>query len=180
MADFEEKNTELDEQNDNGKDGVEKQEKKTPTLEELSLQLSQANATIAKYKNSIDKLTHNNAELNRWKKARMTAEEEQSEAEAEAKQRQEAYVKELENYKSVNEASKRYIQMGMSVDLAFETAKAEVGGDMESVLKNIQTAQDAKIEAEKAKWLKSRPDVAQGSKKSEDDMIKDAFLNAFK
>lgn len=180
MADIEKK--EIDETTANETEPTTEKgtEKKTPTLEELSLQLSQANATIAKYKNSIDKLTHNNAELNRWKKARMTAEEEQSEAEAEAKERHNAYVKELEDYKNVNEASKRYIQMGMNVDLAIETAKAEVGGDMESVLKNIQSAQDARLNAEREKWLKSRPDVEQGSKKKEDDLIKDAFMSAFK
>lgn len=160
---------------------TEGEENKVPTVEELSLELAKTKAIAAKYKNSIDKLTHNNAELTKWKHERMTAQEQQDEAAKEAAERQAAHIKELEDYKAINESSKRYIQMGMSVDLALETAKAEVSGDMDSVMKNIQDATEAKLEAAKAEWLKSRPDIKQGSaKQTEDDLLKSAFMAEFK
>lgn len=155
--------TGTDEQKNEPKGRGEENAHKTPSIEELTLQLAQANAEKARYKNSIDKLTHENSELNKWKKERMTAQEQQDEADLEAKARQEAYVKELEQYKAVNEASQRYISMGMTVELARATATAEVTGDMDTVLKNInQNKQDA-LAAAKAEWLKSRPEMHDGS-----------------
>lgn len=155
--------TGADEQKNEPKGKGEENAPKTPSIEELTLQLAQANAEKARYKNSIDKLTHENSELNKWKKERMTAQEQQDEADLEAKARQEAYVKELEQYKAVNEASQRYISMGMTVELARATATAEVTGDMDTVLKNInQNKQDA-LAAAKAEWLKSRPEMHDGS-----------------
>lgn len=139
------------------------EQKIQPSYEELALELAKVNAEKAKFKNSIDKLTHENSELNKWKRERMSAQEQQDEADAEAKAAQEAYVKELEDYKAINEASKRYIAMGMGIEIAMATATAEVQGDMETVLKNVnQNKQDA-ITAAKAEWLKSRPDIPDGS-----------------
>lgn len=139
------------------------EQKAQPSYEELALELAKVNAEKAKFKNSIDKLTHENSELNKWKRERMSAQEQQDEADAEAKAAQEAYVKELEDYKAINEASKRYIAMGMGIEIAMATATAEVQGDMETVLKNVnQNKQDA-ITAAKAEWLKSRPDIPDGS-----------------
>ena len=144
----------------------EPKEPKTPTIEELTLQLAQANAEKARFKNSIDKLTHENSELNKWKKERMTAQEQQDEADLEAKARQEAYVKELEQYKAINEASQRYIAMGMPLDLAKATATAEVSGDMDTVLKNVNQNKIDAITQAKAEWLKSRPEMHDGSGQS--------------
>jgi hypothetical protein len=48
-------------------------------------------------------------------------------------------------------------------------------------MKNIQDATEAKLEAAKAEWLKSRPDIKQGSaKQTEDDLLKSAFMAEFK
>lgn len=137
-------------------------EKKTPTIEELTLQLAQANAERAKYKNSIDKLTHDNAELTKWKRERMSAQEQQDEAEAQAKAQMDAYVKELEEFKLITEASSRYISMGMDVELAKATATAEIKGDMDTVLANINKNKEDALKAAKAEWLKSRPDIPDG------------------
>lgn len=137
-------------------------ENKTPTIEELTLQLAQANAERAKYKNSIDKLTHDNAELTKWKRERMSAQEQQDEAEAQAKAQMDAYVKELEEFKLITEASSRYIGMGMDVELAKATATAEIKGDMDTVLANINKNKEDALKAAKAEWLKSRPDIPDG------------------
>ena len=71
-------------------------------------------------------------------------------------------MKSLEDYKAINEASKRYIGMGMNVDLAIATATAETNGDMDTVMKNIKENSEAQIKAAKAEWLKSRPDIISG------------------
>lgn len=145
----------------------------TPTIEELTLQLAKANAEKAKYKNSIDKLTHENSELTKWKRDRMTAQEQQDEADAEAKERQAQYIKELEDYKAVNETMKRYLGMNMSADLALATAQAEVSGDMETVMQNIAKHQQKMMDDAKAEWLKSRPDIGDGG--SNPSITKEVF-----
>lgn len=142
--------------------GAEKQ-KKQPTADELALQLAKANAETARLKNSISKLTSENKKLSDWQKERMSAQEIQEKEDAEAKAQREAYVKSLEEYKAINEASKRYIGMGMDVELAYSTAAAETHGDMDTVMKNIKANSEAQITAAKAEWLKSRPDIIAGS-----------------
>ena len=146
---------------DPGKHSAKKQPD-TPSVEELSLQLAKANADNARFKNSIDKLTHENAELTRWKKERMTAVEQQNEEEAKAKEQMQDRIKELESYMAINEASKRYLEMGMSVEMATETATAEVSGDMDVVMRNINKNKEDALTAAKAEWLKSRPDILAG------------------
>lgn len=152
---------------------------KTPTIEELTLQLAQANAEKAKYKNSIDKLTHENSELNKWKRDRMTAQEQQDEADLEAKAQHDAYVKDLEQYKAVNETMQRYLGMKMTPELAMATAQAEVSGDMETVMKNVAKHQEDQLTAAKAEWLKSRPDIRENSSNS--SLTKEQFevMNMF-
>lgn len=135
---------------------------KQPTVEELTLQLAKANAENARYKNSIDKLTHDNKELTAWKRERMTAVEQQNEEEAKAKSQMEERIKELEQYQAINEASKRYLEMGMSVELATSTATAEVEGNMDVVMRNIKQNTEDTLTAAKAEWLKSRPDMLAG------------------
>lgn len=139
------------------------EQKKQPTVDELSLELAKANAETARLRNSISKLTSENKKLSDWQKERMTAQEQQEKEDAEAKAEHEAYVKSLEEYKAINEASKRYIGMGMDVDLAIATATAETHGDMDTVMKNIKANSEAQITAAKAEWLKSRPDIIAGT-----------------
>ena len=150
-------------------------EQKQP--DDMSLQLAKAQAELARYKNSIDKLTKENKNLSDWKKERMSAEEQKAEADAEAAERQKEYIKSLEDYKAINEASKRYLGMGMSVELALETATAENSGDMDLVMKNIKANTEAQLTAAKEEWLNSRPDIRAGSEpKTEDEQIRDAFI----
>lgn len=135
---------------------------KQPTVEELTLQLAKANAENARFKNSIDKLTHENKELTTWKRERMTVVEQQNEEEAKAKTQMEERIKELEQYQAINEASKRYLEMGMDVELATSTATAEVEGNMDVVMRNIKQNQESVLTAARAEWLKSRPDMLAG------------------
>lgn len=135
---------------------------KQPTVEELTLQLAKANAENARFKNSIDKLTHENKELTTWKRERMTVGEQQNEEEAKAKKQMEDRIKELEQYQAINEASKRYLEMGMDVELATSTATAEVEGNMDVVMRNIKHNQENVLTAARAEWLKSRPDMLAG------------------
>lgn len=163
----------------------EQEEQKQPTIEELTLQLAKANAEAAKYKNSINKLTHENSELNKWKKERMTAQEEFDEAERIAKEAQESRIKELEDYKKITEATNRYMTVNkMPPELARATAEAEISGDMETVHKNTSQHQAEMIEKAvndaKAEWLKSRPDIQeQSAEKNKEEAERNAFFKAF-
>ena len=145
--------------------------------EDFALQLAKANAELARYKNSIDKLTKENKTLNDWKKERMSAEEQKAEADAEAAERQKEYIKSLEDYKAVNEASKRYLSMGMDVDLALATATAENNGDMDTVMKNIKANTEAQLTAAKEEWLNSRPDIRTGGEpQTEEEQLREVFM----
>ena len=160
MADENKQNNE--QVTDNEEKQGKEEEVKQPTLDELSLELAKANAEAARLKNSITKLTKQNKELSDWQKERMSAQEKQEQEDAAAKAEHEAYVKSLEDYKAINEASKRYLSMGMDVELAIATATAENSGDMNTVMKNIKANTEAQLTAAKADWLKSRPDMTDG------------------
>lgn len=162
MAEENINNNQAQNQNSNDNNHDQGASKKTPTIDELTLQLAQANAETARLKNSITKLTSENKKLSDWQKERMSAQEKQDKEDAEAKAKHEAYVKELEDYRTINEASKRYIGLGMDVDFAIATATAEASGDMDTVMKNIKANTEAHETALKAEWLKSRKDILAG------------------
>lgn len=154
-----------------------KEESKKPSYEELELELAKERAERAKVKNAFDRTASELAEKKRLERERMSAEQRQAAEEQEAKERVEAHIKELEKFKQTTEVTDRYVQMGMELKLAKETAEAEVEGDMEKVLNNIDAYNNAKLEAAKAEWLKSRPEIKSGSDRelTEDEQIAQAF-----
>lgn len=107
------------------------------TVESLMAQLAQANAANAKMKADYDKLCTSEGNLRKQLRAKQTAEEQEAEAKAEQQAQREEYVKELEKYKAVNEASDRYLSMGMDKELARATATAEFEGSMDTVTSNL-------------------------------------------
>ena len=107
------------------------------SMESMIAQIAQLNATVAKLKADNDKLCTSEGNLRKQLRAKQTAEEQQAEAEAEQKAQHDEYVKELEKFKSVTEASERYKSFGMGSELARETATAEVEGDMAKVTSNL-------------------------------------------
>lgn len=150
---------------------------KTPSIEELMTQLAQERAEKEKYKTSFDKAASEAADYKKKFRAKQTAEEQEEEAKREQQEQHNRYVKSLEAELNTIKATKRYMGLGMTEELASETAKAEITGDTEAVIASMKKHQDALVKAKEAEWLKSRPPVNTGHE--EDDEKKDPFLAGF-
>lgn len=137
------------------------------SVESLMAQLAQAKADNAQLKAANDKLCTSEGNLRKQLRAKQTAEEQQAAAEAEQKAQHEEYVKELENFRDITKASKRYLSMGMDPDLAEATATAEIEGDMEKVTSNLtafMAARDKKKDEEiKAQYASQIPTPQSGN-----------------
>lgn len=174
-----EKEFETQEDQTQDQQGAEQQqnEENTPTVEELMTQLAQERAEKAKLKNSFDRTSSELADTKKQLKARLTAEEQEAQAKKEADEEHKKYVTGLETKIRIVDATKRYMGLGMTEELAEETAKAEVDGDVDKVTENMKKHQDALIKAKEAEWLASRPPV--NTNNGEEDDKKDPFLEGF-
>lgn len=135
----------------------------TQTAESVNAQLAEAQAEIAKLKNSLSKANSEAADYKKQLRAKQTAEEVASEAEKEAKEQHDAYVKGLEQFKSRTLAKDRYLMQGMTVEMADKAAQAEVDGDMDTLATIQKQHTDAALKAAKAEWQKSIPEVNRGT-----------------
>jgi len=117
------------------------------TLESVLATVAELKANNAKLKADYDKLCTSEGNLRKQLRAKQTAEEAEAEAKAEQEQQREEYVKSLERFKAIAEATERYTSINMSSELAKATATAEVDGEKETVTSNIN------------KFLKEREDA---------------------
>lgn len=148
------------------------------TLESLMAEMAKLKAENAKNKTALDKALHNNGELTKQLRAKMTASEQEEEAKREAEEAQKNRIKDLENYKAKSEARERYMTtIGMTPELAKEAAEAEVAGDMDALASVYKRHQEAALKAHEAEWLKKRPLPAAGREESKDE--EDPFLKGF-
>lgn len=150
----------------------------TPSIEELMADLAKERAEKAKLKNSFDSTSSEVANLKKQLRAKQTAEEQEEEAKREEEETRKAYVKRLEDEVNLSKKTKNYMILGMSEELALETAKADLEGDEEAVNSNIRKNQELKIKEAEQEWLKSRPDPQSGN--GEGDEEKDAFVSGFR
>ena len=119
------------EENQNGGD---KGNQPEVTMESMIAEMAKLKAENAKNKAALDKALHNNGELTKQLRAKMTASEQEEEAKREAEEAQKKLIKDLQDYKLKSEARERYMTtIGMSADLAKQAAEAEVTGDMEAL-----------------------------------------------
>ena len=173
--------TRMQEQNNVPENGGNEQanepEAKEVTLESLSADNARLRADLAKQKLALDKALHNNGELTKQLRAKMTAQEQEDAAKKEQAEAFQARMAELETYKKKNEAKERYLTMGMSAEFAKEAAEAEVAGDMDTLTAVYKKHNEATIQASKDEWLKSRPEPNAGKEESAAD--KDPFLAGF-
>jgi hypothetical protein len=164
-------------ENTAGEAGTDKngQEQEQPvTIESLMADMAKLRAENAKIKLDRDKALHNNGELTKQLRAKMTASEQEEAAKKEREEAQQKEIDDLKNYKRRSEARERYLTLGMSPEHAKQAAEAEVAGDMEA-LANVQKLHtDTLLKTKEAEWLKSRPDVNSGH--DEDKAAKDPFL----
>lgn len=137
------------------------------TVESLMAQLAQEKAANAKLKSDNDKLCTSEGNLRKQLRAKQTAEEQEAEAKAEQAAQRDAYVKELEKFKSVTESSERYLGMGMPTEMAKATATAEYEGNMDVVTGNISkfmAERDKQKESEiRAQYLAQMPTPQSGN-----------------
>ena len=135
------------------------------TVESLMAQLAQEKANNAKLKSDNDKLCTSEGNLRKQLRAKQTAEEQEAEAKAEQAAQRDAYVKELEKFKSVTESSERYLGMGMPTEMAKATAEYE--GNMDVVTGNISkfmAERDKQKESEiRAQYLAQMPTPQSGN-----------------
>ena len=151
-------------------------EEKEPTVEELMAQLAQERANSAKLQNDYNKASSEAANYRKQLKAKQTAEEQEEEAKKEAEEEHKKYVKGLEDTIKLTNATNRYLALGMSADMAKDTAQAELENDMVKVTENMSKFKDASIKEAEAEWLKSRPPVNAGQGDGEET---DLFLKGF-
>ena len=155
--------------NDGGQDQV--------SVEDLRAEQMRLKAELAKSKVALDKALHNNGELTKQLRQRMTAQEQEDEAKRIAAEAQQARMQDLENFKRKTEAKDRYMTIGMSQELAKEAAEAEVSGDMDALTDVYKRYNEASLKASKDEWLKNRPEPAMG--RDEDGGKEDPFLAGF-
>ena len=147
------------------------------TIDSLMAELAKTKAESAKNKAALDKALHNNGELTKQLRAKMTASEQEAEAKREAEEAQANRIKELENYKKRSEARERYMAtIGMSADLAKEAADAEVNGDMDALASVYKRHQESVMKANEAEWMKKLPKPEAGKA---DSGAVDPFLAGF-
>lgn len=171
-----EDNKNLEVQGQQNQDPDNKPEEKEPTVEELMAQLAQERANSAKLQNDYNKASSEAANYRKQLKAKQTAEEQEEEAKKEAEEEHKKYVKGLEDTIRMTNATNRYLAIGMSAEMAKDTAKAELENDMEKVTENMSKFKDASIKAAESEWLKSRPEVNAGQGEGEET---DLFLKGF-
>ena len=147
------------------------------TMDGLLAQLATLKVENARNKAALDKALHNNGELTKQLRAKMTASEQEEEAKREREEAQQKEIEDLKNYKRRSEARERYLTLGMSPEHAKAAAEAEVAGDMEALSDVQKKHTEALLQAQKAEWLKSRPDPNVGH--GEDEKEKDPFLAGF-
>ena len=143
------------------------------TMESMIAEMAKLKAENAKNKAALDKALHNNGELTKQLRAKMTASEQEEEAKREAEEAQKKLIKDLQDYKLKSEARERYMTtIGMSADLAKQAAEAEATGDMEALSNVYKQHQAAVLKASKDEWLKNRPEINAGHGDGDDEITK--------
>ena len=153
------------------------------TAEEMLAQATAQNQELmnelAKLRKASDK---NASEAADWKKkyrSTLDAQTKASEEAAEKKAAEESRVASLERKVKIYEGTSKHLKMGWSAELAEKGATALADGDMDTYMELQSQATVQQIEAEKAKWLKSRPDINAGTGTDTDPFIA-GFKSAMK
>lgn len=131
--------------------------------ENISAQLAEAQAEIAKLRNQVSKANSEAADYKKQLRAKQTVQEQEDEAKREAAEQQAAYVKDLEQFKNRTLAKERYLLQGMTVEMADKAAQAEIDGDMDTLATIQKQHTEAALKAARAEWQKSFPETNRGN-----------------
>lgn len=139
-------------------------EPKTPTIEDLQLQLAEERAKAQKFKSSFDKVSSEVAEYKKQLRAKLTEDEQKQLEIEEERAKQAEYIKELEDFKKMSDATNRYLSVvGMSAELAKEAADAELNGDMDALAQVYSKHNEMVKKQMETEFLKGRPPINNGS-----------------
>lgn len=140
----------LNDQEPTKEEGKEPQNEPEPqyTVEGLLSQLAEQKAAMTKMKSDYDKLMKSEGDMRKKLNAKLSAEEQAAQAKAEEENATKEHLAEVERKLALIEATNRYLKMGMSEELANETATAEVDENRDLVNLNI-----AKYQSE---WQKAK------------------------
>jgi hypothetical protein len=137
---------------------------KTPTIEDLQLQLAEERAKAQKFKSSFDKVSSEVAEYKKQLRAKLTEDEQKQLEIEEERAKQAEYIKGLEDFKKMSEATTRYMTVvGMSAELAKEASEAEINGDMDALAQIYSKHNEMVKKQMEAEFLKGRPPINNGS-----------------
>jgi hypothetical protein len=139
-------------------------EPKTPTIEDLQLQLAEERAKAQKFKSSFDKVSSEVAEYKKQLRAKLTEDEQKQLEIEEERAKQAEYIKELEDFKKRSDATSRYVTVvGMSAELAKEAVDAELNGDMDALAQVYSKHNEMVKKQMETEFLKGRPPINNGS-----------------
>lgn len=137
---------------------------KTPTIEELQMQLAEERAKAQKFKSSFDKASSEAAEFKKQLRAKLTEDEQKQLEIEEERAKQAEYIKELEDFKKRSDATSRYVTVvGMSAELAKEASEAELNGDMDALAQVYSKHNEMVKKQMETEFLKGRPPINNGS-----------------
>ena len=149
--------------NGNGGNGP-NNDPKTPTIEELQMQLAEERAKAQKFKSSFDKASSEAAEFKKQLRAKLSEDEQKQLELEEERAKQAEYIKGLEDFKKMSDATTRYMSVvGMSADLAKLAAEAEINGDMDALTEVYKKHNDVVKKQMETEFLKGRPPINNGS-----------------
>lgn len=140
-----------------------KEANSTPSVESLMADLAKTKAELEKANLAKDKAMKERGDAVKALREKQSAEEIADEAKREQEEAHNAYVKDLEQFKTRTLAKDRYLMQGMTVEMADKAAQAEVDGDMDTLATIQKQHTDAALKAAKAEWQKSIPEANRGT-----------------
>lgn len=150
-----------------------------PTVEQLMAELAAEKAKSLKLQNEKDSASTEAANYKKQLRAKMTAEEQISDAKREAEEAREKEFNKMKSELATIQATKRYMILKMDEKLAEETAKAEISGDMETVVGNIAKHIKAIEDTAYQKALSDRPDPKAGNGNADENSSAMAMAAAY-
>lgn len=143
--------------------GENKTDENAPSVESLMAEIAKMKAEVEKSNLARDKAMKERGDAVKALREKQSAEEIADEAKREQEEAHNAYVKDLEQFKSRTLAKDRYLIQGMTVEMAEKAAQAEIEGDMDTLATIQKQHTDAALKAAKAEWQKSIPEISRGT-----------------
>ena len=137
-----------------------------PNVQELMLE-------IATLKRKADKASSEAADYKKKLKASMTEQEQASMERAEAQAARDAELEDLKKELKLRDGIERYMDLGMTKELAKKAATAEIDGDSESLTAILKQQREADKKSIEQEFYKKMPQLSAGT--GEKSVTKEQF-----